>query len=107
MTLQLTLASLVFAASHTCTQDLNNTPASARSSMSTISSDPLPFDDSLEHLVMLHGHSAGVGVWSKVMDQLLETLGDQFCVHALDLPGWGRSHAPAALHLGVLPLQLL
>lgn len=46
------------------------------------------------HVVIVHGHSAGVGVWAKVVDGLQRS---GYAFHLLDMPGWGRSVGPAAL----------
>lgn len=48
------------------------------------------------HVLVLHGHSAGMGVWGKVVDGLQRS---GYAFHLLDMPGWGRSVGPPSLEV--------
>ena len=53
--------------------------------------EPLP--SARPCVVFIHGHSAGAAHWEAVLDRI----GKHADVHVLDLPGWGRSPAPAEM----------
>lgn len=55
------------------------------------------------HLVMLHGWGLNAGVWQSVVDRL----SPHFCLHLVDLPGYGRSRGFVPMSLGEMVETLL
>ncbi|MGB9095283.1 pimeloyl-ACP methyl ester esterase BioH [Erwinia sp.] len=55
------------------------------------------------HLVMLHGWGLNAGVWQNVV----ERLSPHFCLHLVDLPGYGRSREFAPMSLEQMVETLL
>lgn len=46
--------------------------------------------DKLKHLVFIHGYGAGMGFFLKNLENI-PLLNDEWCIHAIDLPGYGFS----------------
>jgi pimeloyl-ACP methyl ester carboxylesterase len=75
-----------------------------RSSSERDAEDQRPSKGDL-HVVLLHGHSSGAALFQALFDPVLDGLvaggavaeGARVWFHALDMPGWGRSPAPAPL----------
>lgn len=44
----------------------------------------------LKHLVLMHGYGAGLGFFLKNLENI-PLLDDEWCIHAIDLPGYGYS----------------
>ena len=55
-----------------------------------------PTDADKPTIVLLHGHSSQHGHWACILHKLTHELGIDVDVHIIDLPGWGRSAAPAS-----------
>lgn len=55
------------------------------------------------HLVMLHGWGLNAGVWQSVV----ERLSPHFCLHLVDLPGYGRSQGFAPMSIEQMVATLL
>lgn len=55
------------------------------------------------HLVLLHGWGLNANVWHGISDRL----SSQFCLHLVDLPGYGRSQGFPALTLDEMVASLL
>lgn len=55
------------------------------------------------HLVMLHGWGLNAGVWQSVV----ERLSPHFCLHLVDLPGYGRSQGFAPMSVEQMAATLL
>lgn len=55
------------------------------------------------HLVMLHGWGLNAGVWEGVVDRL----SPYFCLHLVDLPGYGRSQDFLPMDIGEMVEILL
>lgn len=52
--------------------------------------------DDMKHLVFIHGYGAGMGFFLKNLEKT-PLLNDEWCIHAIDLPGYGfssRCHFP-------------
>ncbi|CCE66099.1 hypothetical protein TPHA_0O01310 [Tetrapisispora phaffii CBS 4417] len=46
--------------------------------------------EKLKHLIFVHGYGAGLGFFLKNLENI-KLLNDEWCVHAIDLPGYGFS----------------
>lgn len=46
--------------------------------------------DKLKHLIFIHGYGAGMGFFLKNLENI-PLLNDEWCIHAIDLPGYGYS----------------
>ncbi|SCU94633.1 LANO_0E07448g1_1 [Lachancea nothofagi CBS 11611] len=47
----------------------------------------------MKHLILIHGYGAGLGFFLKNLEKL-PLINDSWCIHALDLPGYGFSSRP-------------
>ncbi|KAG0667734.1 hypothetical protein C6P45_005409, partial [Maudiozyma exigua] len=47
----------------------------------------------LKHLILIHGYGAGLGFFIKNLENL-PLLNNEWCIHAIDLPGFGYSSRP-------------
>ncbi len=55
------------------------------------------------HLVLLHGWGLNASVWHGISDRL----GSHFCLHLVDMPGYGRSQGFPAMSLDEMVASLL